>query len=274
MITHNISDITATALEFAKYIGSFAIGGIVFLIKEKYQNRKAIFTKRVWGQQLAFSVQSQDWGDIQILYNGVQSNNLHIISAEITNTSSKDFSDLVFEFSVPTSSVIYRHQGQLIYDDLTKDLSLQKDFNDQFERIRTSHLLQLENEQIIDNNLQKEISFVTRHRRFDIPLIQSKTNATFHFLVEDYQNKPHLNISILKQGLRLVPYQNDTERKDLKKKWTEHGGLVIFLIVAYPIYKYSNTVSLAIFLMVINLFLASTISLGLYYAFFWIKKIL
>ncbi|HEX8460988.1 MAG TPA: hypothetical protein VF623_06145, partial [Segetibacter sp.] len=204
--------------------------------------------------------------------NNQPSNNLHIISAEITNTSNKDFSDLVFEFSVPIGSVIYRHFGQLFYDNLTKDLSLQKDFNDQLESVRTRHLQLTQNQPAIDNALQNEINFVTRHRRFSIPLIQGKTKAIFHFLVEDYENKPYLNISILEQGLRLVPYQDETERKALKKKWTEYGGLFVFLMLAYPIYRYSNTISLAIFLMILNLFIASIIALGFYYLFLWIKK--
>jgi len=260
-------------IELLKYIGSFLIGGIVFLIKERYENRKAIFTKRVWGQRLGFSVQSQDWGNIQILYNDQPTNNLHIISAEVANTSNKDFSNLTLEFSVPKGAVIYRHQGQLLYDNLTKDLSLQKEFNDQFENVRQRHLTIIQSQQTIDEALQNEINFVTRHRRFSLPVIQGKTKAVFHFLVEDYENKPYLNVSLLEPNLRLVTYQDETERKASKKKWTEHGGLIIFLIISYPIYKYSSTVSLAIILMIINLFIASIIAVGFYYLFLWIKKV-
>jgi hypothetical protein len=50
----------------------------------------------------------------------------------------------------------------------------------------------------------------------------------------------------------------------------EYGGLII----SYPIYKYSNTVSLAITLMIINLFIASIIAVEFYYLFLWIKKVL
>jgi hypothetical protein len=265
---------TQTIIDTLKYIGSFLVGGIVFLIKEKYQNRKSIFTKRTWGQQLAFSVQSQDWGNIQILYNGSPSNNLHILSAEITNTSNKDFSKLTFEFSVPIGSTIYRHQGQLIYDDLTKDLSLQKDFNDNFESVRQRHLTFIQNQQPVDSTLQSEINYVTRHRAFDIPLIKSKTKAVFHFLVEDYENSPYLNISILEPGLKLTTYQDEAERKATKKKWTEYGGLIVFFLLSYPVYRLSNTISLAILLMIVNLFIASFISLGIYYLVLWLKKII
>ncbi len=151
-------------LDILKYSGAFLVGGISFLIKDKYQNRKAVFTKKTWGQRLGFSVQSQDWGNIQILYNNKPSNNLHILSAEIANTSNKDFPKLNFEFSVPIGCTIYRHQGQLLYDDITKDLSLQKNFNDKFEEVRKRHLAALENQQGIDNALQAEINYVTRHR--------------------------------------------------------------------------------------------------------------
>ncbi len=265
---------TQLVIDILKYIGSFLVGGIVFLIKEKYQNRKAIFTKRTWGQRLAFSVQSQDWGNIQILYNGSPSNNLHTLSAEITNTSNKDFSKLTFEFSVPLGCTIYRHQGQLIYDNLTKDLSLQEDFNDKFEDVRQRHLAIIENQQPVGNALQSEINYVTRHRALAIPLIKSKTKAIFHFLVEDFEDKPYLNISILEPGLKLTTYQDEAERKVTKKKWTEYGGLIVFLLFSYPVYKFSNTISLAILLMIINLFIASFISLWIYYIFLWTKKIL
>lgn len=269
-----LSSDTEIIFDILKYVGTFLVGGIFFVIKEKYQNRKAIFTKRIWGQQLAFSIQSQDWGNIQILYNDKPSNNLHIISAEITNTSNNDFPNLLFEFSVPVGCTIYRHQGQLLYDDLTKDLSLQKDFNDKFEDVRTKHQALIQNGQLIDSNLQNDINFVTRHRRFDIPLIKGKTKAIFHFLVEDFQNKPYLNISILEPGIKLTTYQDEAERKATKKKRTEYGGLLFFLILSYPIYRFSNTIPLAILLMIINLFIASFISLGIYYLFLWIKKIL
>jgi hypothetical protein len=265
---------TQLVIDILKYVGSFIVGGIVFLIKERYQNKKAVFTKRTWGQRLAFSVQSQDWGNIQILYNGSPSNNLHTSSAEITNTSNKDFSKLTFEFSVPIGCTIYRHQGQLIYDDLTKDLSLQKDFNDKFEDVRRRNLARIENQQPIDNGLQSEINYVTRHRAFDIPLIKSKTKAIFHFLVEDFEDNPYLNISILEPGLKLTTYQDEAERKATKKKWTEYGGLIVFIILAYPIYRFSNTVSLAIILMIVNLFFASFLSLGIYYLYLWLKKIM
>ncbi|SFH47790.1 hypothetical protein [Pedobacter insulae] len=265
---------TQAILDIFKYVGTFIIGGIVFLIKEKYTNRKSIFTKRTWGQRLAYSLQSQDWGNIQILYNGQTSNNLHIISAEIINTSHNDFARLMFEFSVPVGCMIYRHQGQLLYDDLTKDLSLEKDFNDKFEDVRTRHLIAFEGKQPINNSLQNEINFVTRHRRFDIPLIKGKTKAIFHFLVEDFEDNPYLNISILEPGIKVITYQDETERKEVKKKWTEYGGLIVFLVFVYPIYKYSNSVSSAIWLMIINLFFASFVSLGLYYFSLWVKKIL
>lgn len=260
--------------DILKYVGSFLVGGIVFLIKERYQSRKAIFTKRTWGQRLAFSLQSQDWGNIQILYNGGPSNNLHILSAEISNTSGKDFPKLTFEFSVPIGCTIYRHQGQLIYDDLIKDLSLENNFNNKFENVRQRRLTLIESQQPIDDSLQSEINYVTRHRAFDIPLIKSKTKAIFHFLVEDYNNNPYLNISILEPGLKLATYQDEAERKATKKKWTEYGGLIVFIILAYPIYRFSNTISLAILLMIINLFIASIISLGIYYLVLWLKKII
>lgn len=265
---------TQIVIETLKYVGTFIVGGVVFLIKEKYQNRKAIFTKRIWGQRLAFSMQSQDWGNIQILYNGGPSNNLHILSAEIANTSNNDFPKLVFEFSVPVGCTIYRHQGQLLYDDLTKDLSLQKDFNDRFEDVRTKHQISIQNQQPIDSFLQSDINFVTRHRRFDIPLIKGKTKAVFHFLVEDFEDKPYLNISVLEPGIKLTTYQDEAERKAKKKKWIEYGGLIIFLILSYPVYRFSNTISLAILLMIINLFIASFISLGVYYLILWIRRIL
>jgi hypothetical protein len=263
-----------TVLNIIRYIGTFIIGGIVFLIREKYTNRKSIFTKRVWGQRLAFSHQSQDWGNIQILYNNGSSNNLHVLSAEIKNTSDKDFPKLTFEFSVPVGCTIYRHQGQLLYDDLTKDIILQKNFNDKFEEVRVKYQEAIESQQPFDPILQSEINFVTRHRSFDIPLLKGKTKAIFHFLVEDLEDNPYLNISILEPGIKVTTYQDEAERKEVKKKWTEYGGLMIYLIFSYPIYKYSNSVSTAIWMMIINLFIASFISLGIYYLFLWIKKVL
>lgn len=265
---------TQDLIDMLKYAGTFAIGGIVFLIKEKYTNRKAVFTKRIWGQRLAFSHQSQDWGNIQILYNEVPSNNLHIISAEIINSSNKDFAKLMFEFSVPVGCTIYRHIGQLIYDDLVKDLALQKDFNDKFEEVRAKRQIAIQSQQPIENNLQNEINFVTRHRRFDIPLIKGNTKAKFHFLVEDFDDKPYLNVSILEPGIKVTAYQDEAEVKEAKKKCTEYGGLVIFLIIAYPIYKFSNSISSAILMMIINLFIASFIALGIYYLFLLVKKVL
>lgn len=260
-------------LELLKYIGSFIVGAITFLIKEKYENRKNIFTKRIWGQRLGLTLQSDDWGDIQILYNGQPSNDLHIISAEIINSSNKDFSNLIFEFSVPKNAVIYKHQGNLVYDNLTKELLLEKAFHDNFQDVRTRHLATIQNQQTIADSLQNEINFITRHRRFSIPVIQSKTKAIFHFLVDDYGENPYLNVSILEPDIRTVLYQDETERKALKRKWSEYGGLLIFLILSYPIYKYSETVSTAISLMIINVLIASVIALGFYYLFVWLKKV-
>lgn len=267
---NNVSGI----LEILKYVISFFFGGIAFFLKEKYQNRKSILTKRVWGQRLGFSVQSQDWGDIQILYNGQESNNLHVISAEINNTSNKDFPNLIFEFSVPIGCTIYRHFGQLHYDDVVKDLSLQKEFNQIFEDVRNRNAERLQNQQELDPILDKDISFVTRHRRFLIPLIKCKTKAIFHFLVEDEEDNPYLNISILEPNLRLVAQQDENDRMKTQKKITEYGGMILFLIISIPIYLYSTTVGMVTILMIINLFSASVISLGFYNFYNWIKKII
>ena len=151
---------------------------------------------------------------------------------------------------------------------------LKKDFNDKFESVRQRHLALIDSQQPVDSSLQGEINYVTRHRIYDIPLIKSKTKAIFHFLVEDFEDKPYLNISILEPGLKLTTYQDEAERKATKKKWTEYGGLIVFIILAYPIYRFSNTVSLAIILMIINLFIASFISLGIYYLILWLKRLM
>ena len=259
-------------LETLKYLGSFLFGGIAFLLKEKYQNKRAVFTKRVWGQRLGFSVQSQDWGDIQILYNNEPSNNLHTLSAEIINTSKKDFPKLLFEFSVPIGCTIYRHLGQLAYDDLTRELSLQKEFNDQFIDVKNKHLSKISSGLPIDTALQNDINYVTRHRRFDIPLIQSNAKTVFTFLVEDINDKPYLNISILEENLRLVPYQDETERKENRRKWLENGGLAVFLFFSYPIYRFSNSISMAILLMIANIIFCGFIALGIYYLYRTTKK--
>jgi hypothetical protein len=260
-------------LEVLKYVGGFIGGFAASIIQRKFDNKETVLKKRVFTQQLGFSVESQDWGNIQILYNDKPSNNLYTLTVEIINDSSKDFSNLTVEISVPLDCTIYRHFGQLWYDDLIKDLSLKNDFYTYLEDVRLRYNSLRDNNQIIPEELNKEVAFVTRHRKFELPVFNRKTKSVFHFLVENLDNEePSINVSILEPGIRITTFQEEAKQKELKKKWTEIISVLLFILLSYPIYKYSPNILTSVLLMISNLFIGSFLAIGIYQLVRWAKK--
>lgn len=264
---------TSIFLEAIKYLGGFLVGFVASVIKKKIENKETLFKKRTFTQRIGFSAENRDWGDIQMLYNGEPINNLYSLTVEIHNDSSKDFSNVVVEISVPFGSTIYRHLGRLYYGELTKDLSLVKEYNEYFEDVRKRYQAAKAVDPKIPDQLQDEVTFITRHRRFDVQVFKRKTKSVFTLLVESFDDvEPYLNVSILEEGINLVTYQEETKRKEIKKKWVDSLSFGFFIGLAFPIYKYSNTISVAVLLMVANVFVCYLLALGLYQLGIWIKK--
>ena len=57
-------------------------GVITTILTTKWLNKEILLTKRLFIQRVAYSSESETWGKIEVLYNGGQSHNLHLITVD------------------------------------------------------------------------------------------------------------------------------------------------------------------------------------------------
>lgn len=257
---------------------TFFLGVIATWLYKKWDNRQTLLKKRVFINQMGFSAQHQDWGSLELYYEGRPANNIHYISVEIINDSNRDLKDINFDIAFPLNCIIYKDRAQYWSNGLSLDLFLEKGFYDFFERIRNesnNHIGTYPNTPY-PSNLQNAINQVTRQRKYSVPVLNRDSKLVIEIMAEFTTNlisEEDVYMEFFSTGIKVIPYIEDAKREKLKKSWIEYGGLFIYILFSYPVYLLTHNPGLIVLFMIINLFFAGIIALQLYNLFQWLKKI-
>ncbi|WP_293302049.1 hypothetical protein [Pedobacter sp. UBA4863] len=256
-----------------QFILGISAGVITTILTTKWLNKEILLTKRLFIQRVAYSSESETWGKIEVLYNGGQSHNLHLITVEIHNESSKNIEELEVVFTLPENNVVYASSGEYKQDEVFTPLYFTAEYYNYFasviEKNKDLSLL----DEIEKSQHQKDVNVVTRQRKYRIPVFNKNGVGIFSFLIDNIGNiEPTLMVSILKKDVRLAPYQEEEERKKTQNKWVTIMNLLFLLIASYAIYLYSTSIMMAVSLMFANIFISYLLAFGLYRTIVWVKN--
>ncbi|MCW7532434.1 hypothetical protein, partial [Leptospira soteropolitanensis] len=80
------------------------LGGFLTHIFNKYKERLTILRYTVWHNKIAFSMEDQVFGSIQVTYNGIQVPILYYSSIHIYNESNRDLDKFILNIVCDDSS--------------------------------------------------------------------------------------------------------------------------------------------------------------------------
>ncbi|WP_162796092.1 hypothetical protein [Pedobacter nanyangensis] len=108
-----------------------------------------------------------------------------------------------------------------------------------------------------------------------MPVFNRHGVGVFSFLVDNVSFvEPSLMVSVRKKDVRLATYQEEEDRKKTQTKWVTLINLFFLFFASYLIYSYSTSVVMAVSLMLVNIFGAYLLALGIYKSFVWTKNTL
>ena len=170
-------------------------------------------------------------------------------------------------------------KAQCITDDTVKELLLEQNSYEYFLNVKnrvTSIRSQPSPNDIINADLQNEINLVTRNRKFVIGALNRNSKVAIQIMGENNLHNTikisDVTADIFQKGIKVVPFIEEEAEEKRKKQIIEILSFIFFMTLSYPIYRYSDTVLIAVIAMVINVFLSYYISLLTYNAVLWSKK--
>lgn len=269
----------AVTADVLKIVIPFILGVVSTLLFKRKDNKQILLKKRVTIQRLGFTAENQLWGNLKLLYDNVPTNNIHFITIEILNDTERDCEDLIFDFALPETCRIYKHNGQLFTNNVSLELLLEENFKSELDTTRDKYLATQHSESTdirISPTLQEAIVFYSRHRKFEVPVLNRSSMLRFEFFAENVASniieEKDVFCDIIETGIKVIPYIEQEKLEKVQNKWTGIIFMIVFVLFSYPIYKYTTNPTLAVAMMIANFFFNLFFSVFLYRFFFWLKK--
>jgi hypothetical protein len=261
--------------DLLKFAIGFFSGYAGHFFKAKYENRLISFKQKISGFVVGNSIESEDWGDISVLYRGRQASNLYSVTVEIFNESNVGFPDLDIEMAFPEGCVIYQFQAFSVHDEVKHKKILQQDtffkyFNDVVDRWVPAYESNPHN---IPRVLQMEMNTVSRMRIFTLPIFRRQSKAIFHFLIDNRERyQPEPVIDILHDKIKLIQYVEIDRRRQISLLWITGIGTLIYLASNFLVVQYSKTIVQAVWALNISCIVAIGMGWLLYRSGKWVKR--
>jgi len=220
------------------------IGGIVL---ERYKKRTIILERFVTIQPIAFEANNDNWGLIEVYFNGSQSQNLYRGTVELVNNSSQSISNIDVSISVDEGYYIYRQQGYLIQDEVSIGLFLTDNFNSRRQFVNDH-----QHDDPKPNLYNDELKYVVRHRQFSVPVLNQKSKIWIELLIDGGPNLHDINLAVLKPNVRLVNKRDADVTKKKDKSILNILASFIYIVCVFPIISYSQSKTSVGWLMVLN----------------------
>ncbi|NDK57176.1 hypothetical protein [Pontibacter fetidus] len=252
---------------------------IIGVYLEKFKNKITVLKRKISSQPIAFSTQDDHWGHIKVIYNNdYEAKNLNLFTVEIFNQSSKDITNIVVDLNVDNGSVILANNGVL--DENNALLLLTNEFFNYQTDVNTRYHQELERISkgeidAVTKQLQRDVDFVTRLRRYHVPVLNRESSATFNLLVENYKGEyPEVTASITHASIRVKDYVEPDEEQKRTLIYSIVLGSVFFVSALTMIFKTYPSSSTPIILTAIAGVSFALVGFTLYKIAAYFKKIL
>jgi hypothetical protein len=194
---------------------------IVGVYLEKFKNKLILLKYTVSFSTLGTSIQDNYWGNIQVTHNGRATNYLSFVTINIINDSNNDIpKDIYLDVWVNPTSQILGVTGH--YDEIGNAIFLESNYNERYNKA-LQILLEEKNKNIdtpnfvISSELQQEIEWVQKNKKFHLPIFNRNSSAKINLLVESSDGKtPYVSVSILQTSVKLIK-KEDSEVEAKKR---------------------------------------------------------
>lgn len=270
---------------FSKYVPSalrFILTGLasvfVGVYFEKFRRKITLLKYKILFQPLATTDHNEYWGDISVFHNNRIVKHLSFVTVEVKNDSNQDLENINVDFWVdPESQFLgvsgnYIESGHLIF--------LEKEsfdfYNDVIRKNFEFSEYQKNNPELIPPlNLVEELKFVTKNKRFHLPVFNRKTSIRINLLVENFKGVyPKVTTSVLHKSVKLILEEDQDESFKKTLKWMIFFGLIIYIIAISLLLSYYSTSKVPIIIVAVIGLTYSIIGLGIYKLIELIKRLL
>jgi len=210
------------------------ISVVIGVLLEKFKNRLILVKKRISYLPLATSTQNEYWGNIEVMYNGIETKHINFVTIYFNNSSNQDIEDINIEIWVDRNSRILGQSGNFV--ESGKAVFLEHNYFESYKNIIQANRINDQKKQQDKNHvtpiqLENDLDWLFKNRKFNLPYFNRKTNVSLNLLIEnDNGEQPVINIDILHKSVRLI---DDIDKEEYNKKLGLHSlgyGLLIYVI--------------------------------------------
>lgn len=235
-------------------ITTLIIGFIINQIWNKYKSRITKLKYSIWHNYLGSSMEDVKFGSVKLLYNENEIKNLYSSNVVIKNDTGKDVDNLELNITCDDQSLILVSNGKNLNS--IKELSLTENYTN-----------------IAENNDPDDQTYIYTHRDYVIPVINRGDSIEITLLTTNFENKrPFLHVTSEHKGVKLKYFLEPVKLLGVSQNSSTLIGLIISLIVCYPILYFFENPILIIALALFNGWTASLYGVFILKTKYWINK--
>lgn len=203
-------------------IGLPVAGAILLHLWTRFRGRLA---RLFWSAQhtpMALSTEDLGFGQVQVLYNGQPTVNLHVTQVLLRNTSTKDLTDLHAHLAYLEGTRILRSIG-FIPGGLEA-----LPHADNFDQLLTTAVAQQAS--------AAQIDYLLRNHEYRIPVLNRGSAVQFGLLVtRDDHSRPTISLDVTHPGVRLEYREPGTDIFGVRRAHAQIAGLVFGSLTALAV---------------------------------------
>lgn len=202
------------ALQIVTLVGLPIAGAILFHLWSRYRGRMARLYWSAEHVSMALATPDTGFGEVQVLYNGQPTVNLHVTRVLLTNDSTRDLTDVVVRltylegtrilrsFAFHPNTVIALPHSQAFTEQLALALAAQPDI--------------------------RVIDYVFRNHEYRVPVLNRGASAQFGLLVtRDDHARPTVHLEVTHPGVRLEYKEPVNDVLGVRRSHAQVAGLLI-----------------------------------------------
>lgn len=250
-------------LKFLTPIGTLFAG--IFL--ERYKNRTLRLEKSVTVQHIAYTANDENFGEIQILYNGLPSQNLYSVFIEIENNGTRSIKDFTLNISIEDGFAILRNYGHILHRDLTLSIGLTKKCIE-----KNNFYFEFKDNEVKPDSWNNLLNYVLRQKSFAIPVLNKKAKIQIELLVDGPINltESKIQVGVFEDNVDIIPKRITESYKKTRQNVVNIIGAAIFVFSPLYVVKLTSDLDLALWLMVLLNFACFALAWILYLSVKWV----
>lgn len=217
-------------LKIVTVVGLPTAGAVATHLWTRYRRRRSKLRWTAVYQPMAFATQDFGWGEVQILYDGSPTQNLHMVSIELQNASPNDLENVRIDVVTDPGTIVLRSQG--VVRGSLQNLPYSTDYAKVLERAQKQKLP------------QADIDFWSVRSPFLVPVLNRGEIIDLALLVSRFDHStPTVSVGCDHRGVRSVHEPLAEEHLGVRQGIAQIVGvavtaaaILVTVLVASPIW--------------------------------------